>query len=123
MRDLQVPLLLPLPRAQRVLQRQPSVFHRGNTGDSSRGDVTVRSAFGPTLSFRTVYNTKLADGSHSRSDTAMGYGWTHSYNTLLSSQRGHMFRLGPDGRITKYTLGVGNKYTVTPGYFETLVKN
>lgn len=98
-------------------------YTEGNTGDSYNGGATVSSAFGPTLSFSAVYNSKQADGSQSRSNTVMGYGWTHSYNTLLFSQRGHMFRLGPDGRVTKYALGVGGKYTVTPGYFETLVKN
>jgi RHS repeat-associated protein len=100
-----------------------SSYTEGNFGDGYSGGATVSSAFGPTLNFSAVYNSKQADGSQSRSNTVMGYGWTHSYNTLLFSQRGHMFRLAPDGRVTKYTLGVGGKFTVTPGYFETLVKN
>ncbi|BBJ24476.1 RHS repeat-associated core domain-containing protein [Candidatus Nitrotoga sp. AM1P] len=100
-----------------------SSYTEGNLGDSYNGGATVSSAFGPTLNFSAAYNSKQADGSQSRSNTVMGYGWTHSYNTLLFSQRGHMFRLGSDGRVTKYALGVGGKYTVTPGYFETLVKN
>lgn len=98
-------------------------YTEGNLSDGYNGGPTVSSAFGYMLSFSAVYNSKQADGSQSRINTVMGYGWTHSYNTLLFSQRGHMFRLGPDGRVTKYALGVGGKYTVTPGYFETLVKN
>src|SRR5688500_2034813 len=89
-------------------------YTEGNTGETSRGGQTASSAFGPTLSFSAVYNTKLADGSHARTDTVLGIGWTHSYNAFLFSQRGHLFRLGPDGRVTKYALGAGGKYTVTP---------
>jgi RHS repeat-associated protein len=53
----------------------------------------------------------------------MGYGWTHSYNILLFSQLGHMFRMGADGRVTKYKLGPGGTFTATSGDFETLVRN
>src|SRR5262245_53625247 len=81
----------------------------GNRSDSYSG-ATVSSAFGPKLDFSAVYNTKQADGSQSRIDTVMGLGWTHSYNTLLFTQRGHMFRLDGDGRMTKYTLGAGGKF-------------
>ena len=98
-------------------------YTEGNLSDGHSVGETVSSAFGPTLSFSAIYNSKQADGSQSRTNTVMGYGWTHSYNTLLFSQRGHVFRLGPNGRVTKYALGTGGRFTVTPGYFETLVKN
>src|SRR5208337_1239802 len=56
-------------------------------------------------------------------DTGLGYGWTHTYNTLLFQQRGQMFRLGDDGRVTQYYRnfsGTGQTYTSDTGYFETL---
>ncbi len=95
----------------------------GNLKVSYRAGMMVRSAFGPTLDFSLTYNTMAADGSQSRTDTAMAYGWTHSYNILLFTQRGHMFRMDGDGRVTKYSLGAGSTFTATTGYFETLVKN
>ncbi|MDQ2694654.1 MAG: DUF6531 domain-containing protein, partial [Pseudomonadota bacterium] len=96
---------------------------QGNARDGYSDGMMVRSAFGATLDFSLVYNSKIADGSHARIDTVMGYGWTHSYNILLFAQRGHMFRLDADGRVTKYTLGPGGAFTATTGYFETLVRN
>src|SRR5262245_20443542 len=51
----------------------------GNLGEVHSGGGTVMAGFGPTLSFVATYNSKQADGSQSRSDTVMGYGWTHSY--------------------------------------------
>src|ERR1700693_2377414 len=95
----------------------------GNLKDRYRAGITVRSAFGPTLDFTLAYNSMAADGSQSRTSTVMGYGWTHSYNILLFSQLGHIFRMDGDGRVTKYKLGLGGTYTATTGYFETLVKN
>ena len=50
-------------------------------------------------------------------------GWTHAYNTFLYSLRGHMFRVGGDGRVTKYQLGPGGTFTAAAGYFEKIVKN
>lgn len=79
----------------------------GNLGHHHQGGMMAKSAFGATLDFRLVYNSKQADGSQSRTDTVMGYGWTHSFNILLFTQRGHMFRMDADGRITKYRLGGG----------------
>ena len=34
-----------------------------------------------------------------------------------------MFRLDPDGRITRFALQTNGTYQTSPGYFETLVKN
>ena len=95
----------------------------GDIRDRYRGAITVKSGFGPTLDFVLTYNSMAADGSQSRTNTGMGYGWTHSYNILLLSQFGHMFRMDGEGRVTKYKLGAGGTYTATTGYFETLVKN
>jgi len=53
----------------------------------------------------------------------MGYGWNHSYNIFLFSQRGHMFRMDSNGRVSKYRRGPGGSYTPTTGYFETLIRN
>jgi RHS repeat-associated protein len=95
----------------------------GNLTDDYHAAITVKSAFGPTLDFILSYNSMAADGSQARIATVLGYGWTHAYNILLFSQLGHMFRMDGEGHITKYKLGPGGTYTVTPGYFETLVKN
>lgn len=85
--------------------------------------VQLRSAFGPTIDFRLVYNSYNADGSRASIDTVVGYGWTHTYNDFLFTQVGDMFRLGPDGRITRFALSSNGTYVTTPGYFETLVNN
>ena len=85
--------------------------------------VRLRSAFGPALDFQLTYNTYNADGSRASIDTVMGYGWTHTYNDFLFSQRGDMFRMGPDGRITRFALSSNGAYVTTAGFFETLVNN
>ena len=91
----------------------------------------VRSALGVTLDFQLTYDSDNADGSGngfsapgSSIDTVLGYGWTHTYNDLLFSQHaGDIFRLGADGRITRFALQSNGSYQTSPGYFETLVKN
>jgi hypothetical protein len=93
--------------------------------------VQIRSAFGTTLKLIGVYNTDDADGSRNMYtklpgafDTVMGFGWTHTFNDLLFTQHGgDMFRLAPDGRITRFALQTDGSYQTSPGYFETLVKN
>lgn len=70
-----------------------------------------------------AYDSYNADGSRAAVNTVMGFGWTHSYNVFLFSQRGHMFRFDGGGRVAKYQLGPGGTYAAAPGYFETLVKN
>ena len=94
----------------------------GNLREQYSGPLT-RSAFGPTISFSLAYNSYNADGSRAQIDTVMGYGWTHSYNIFLFNQRGHMFRMDGQGRVTKYQLGAGGTFTAAAGYFETLVRN
>ena len=101
-----------------------------NAGQENDG-VQIRSGFGPTLDFYFTYNTYDADGSRNmftkqpgQIDTVMGYGWTHMFNDLLFTQHdGDMFRLEPDGRITRFALQTNGTYVTSPGYFETLVKN
>ncbi|MBM3240487.1 RHS repeat protein [Candidatus Poribacteria bacterium] len=85
--------------------------------------TSIKNASGSTIDFSLTYNSYDADNSHAQVDTVMGYGWTHSYNIFLFNQRGHIFRMDGEGRVTKYQLGTGGKFTPTPGYFETLVKN
>jgi RHS repeat-associated protein len=85
--------------------------------------VRLKSALGPTIDFSLTYNSYNADASQSQVDTGLGYGWTHSYNVFLFTQRGHVFRMGADGRVTRYSLGPNGTYTAPPGYFETLVRN
>jgi RHS repeat-associated protein len=102
----------------------------GNSGQKGSGGQ-VRSGFGPTLDFYFTYNTYDADGSRNMFsklpgpiDTVMGYGWTHMFNDLLFTQHdGDMFRLAPDGRITRFALQTNGTYVTSPGYFETLVMN
>jgi len=87
--------------------------------------VTVDSAYGATLSFGLTYNSYNADGSKVQLDTGLGFGWTHTYNSLLFQQRGQMFRLGADGRVTQYYQiysGGGGTYVSDTGYFETMTK-
>ena len=102
----------------------------GNAGQKGSGGQ-ARSGFGPTLDFYFTYNTYDADGSRNmftkqpgQIDTVMGYGWTHMFNDLLFTQHdGDMFRLEPNGRITRFALQTNGTYLTSPGYFETLVKN
>jgi RHS repeat-associated protein len=85
--------------------------------------VTVQSDYGATLPLVLTYNSYNADGSKAQLDTGLGYGWTHTYNALLFQQRGQMFRLGGDGRVTQYYMnftGPAGTYASDTGYFETL---
>jgi RHS repeat-associated protein len=85
--------------------------------------VTFTSGYGPTLAFSLTHDSYNADGSKAQLDIGLGFGWTHSYNTLLFQQRGQMFRLGADGRVTQYYMnytGTAGSYTSAAGYFETL---
>jgi len=74
------------------------------------------------IDFTVTYNCRDADGSRAQLDTVLGFGWTHSFNIFLFSQRGSMFRFGGDGRVTKYALNPDNTFTADTGYFETLVR-
>jgi RHS repeat-associated protein len=85
--------------------------------------TTLQSGSGVTLNLKFAYNSYNADGSRCTVDTVLGYGWTHSYNILLFSQVGNMFRMGADGRVEKFQTGAGGVYTSDTGYFDTLVKN
>ncbi len=85
--------------------------------------TSLNSSTGVTIAFSLAYNSYNADNSRAQIDTVMGYGWTHSYNIFLFRQRGHMFRMGADGRVTKYKRGAGGTFTADTGYFETLVRN
>jgi RHS repeat-associated protein len=87
--------------------------------------VTVQSAYGATLPLVLTYNSYNADGSRAQLDTGLGFGWTHTYNTLLFQQRGQMFRQGADGRMTQFYMnytGPAGTYTSDTGYFETLTQ-
>ncbi|MDN3514597.1 MAG: hypothetical protein NG747_09365 [Candidatus Brocadia sp.] len=84
---------------------------------------TIQSSIGPTISLSLTYNSYNADCSRAEIDTVMGFGWTHSYNIFLFSQKDNMFRFDGEGRVTKYTLEADGTFTTAPGYFETLVKN
>jgi RHS repeat-associated protein len=109
------------PTRQTAGDIQPSLTE-GNLRDDYPV-VTLRSGFGPALSFGCTYNSYNADGSKSQMDVGMGYGWTHTFSSLLFSQRGQMFRLGPDGRVTQYIpspSGPPGSYVSDSGYFETM---
>jgi len=87
--------------------------------------VNVKSAYGSTLPFGVSYNSYNADGSKVQLDTGLGFGWTHTYNTLLFQQRGQMFRLDTDGRVTQFYqnyTGKGTSYVSDTGYFETMTQ-
>jgi RHS repeat-associated protein len=84
---------------------------------------TLKSAYGPAINLSLTYNSYNADGSRAQVDTAMGYGWTHSYNIFLFNQLGNMFRMDGTGRVTKYQYQGGGMFSSAPGYFETLTNN
>jgi RHS repeat-associated protein len=84
---------------------------------------SLRSAFGPTISFSLTYNSYNADGSRAQLDTGLGYGWTHSYNIFLFNQLDNMFRMDGVGRVTKFQYQPGGVFLSPPGYFETLTNN
>ena len=83
----------------------------------------IKSSTAATIDFSLTYNSYNADGSRADVDTVLPYGWTHPYNVFLFNQRGHMFRMDGDGRVTKYRRGAGGSFTADTGYFETLVQN
>ena len=95
---------------------------KGNLRETYSG-VSLKSASGAPPQLKFTYNSYNADTSRARIDTVLGNGWTHSYNVFLYSVRGDMFRIDGDGRITRYKLGTGGKFTAATGYFETLVRN
>ena len=83
----------------------------------------VKSAFGPAMDFRLIYNSYNADNSRASLDAMVGFGWTHSYNDFLFAQGADMFRMRGDGRVTRYHFVGGGTYQTSAGYFETLVQN
>jgi RHS repeat-associated protein len=97
-------------------------FTEGNLAETYAGPV-VKSDFGTTLSFNLIYNSYNADGSRASINTVLGYGWTHTYNEFLFSQRGNVFRLRGDGRIVQYAFVGNGTYQTSTGYFETLKQN
>src|SRR5574338_144814 len=97
-------------------------YTEGNLRESYSGP-RIMSSSGPALAFNASYNSYNADGSRALVDTVMGYGWTHTWNVFLFTQRGNMYRYDADGRVTTYKLASIGRYTAAPGYFETLVKN
>lgn len=94
----------------------------GNAGEADHV-TSLESSTGPTINLDLTYNTYNADASRAQIDTGMGYGWTHTYNDFLFSQRGDMFRTDADGRITRFALVGNGVYQTTTGYFETMVQN
>ncbi len=93
------------------------------TEGNLRDDVpvtTIKSDAGPTIDFGMVYNSYNADGSKAQVDTGMGLGWTHSYNIFIFLQRGHLFRMDGDGRVTQYYPKGGGTFAADTGYFDTL---
>ncbi len=94
----------------------------GNAGETYPV-TSLNSSTGPTLSLSLTYNSYNADGSRSAIDTGMGYGWTNTYDDFLFNQRGDMFRMDADGRITRFELVANGAYQTSTGYFETLVHN
>jgi RHS repeat-associated protein len=94
----------------------------GNAGEAYL-ITSLESSTGPTISLSLTYNTYNADASRSQIDTGMGYGWTHTYDDFLFSQRGDLFRMDADGRITRFALIGNGVYQTTIGYFETIVQN
>jgi YD repeat-containing protein len=91
----------------------------GNASESYSA-VRITSAFGPTLTFDLTYNSYNADATRTSIDAGMGYGWTHTYNDFLFKQGDNIFRMGPDGRVIKFSPLDGS-YKASRGYFETLV--
>jgi len=73
-----------------------------------------------TLTFDLTYNSYNADATRTSIDAGMGYGWTHTYNDFLFKQGDNIFRMGPDGRVIKFSPLDGS-YKASRGYFETLV--
>lgn len=85
--------------------------------------TSLASSTGPTVRLTLTYNSYNADGSRAAIDAGMGYGWTSTYDDFLFDQRGDMFRMGADGRITRFALIGNGVYQTSTGYFETLVQN
>ncbi len=106
------PTCPPTPCVQRQTYLDSSIYLTEANSSQQFAGVQVRSGFGVTLDLTTSYNTDDADGSRNMFtkvpgviDTVIGDGWTHTYNDLLFTQHGgDMFRLAPDGRITRFAL-------------------
>lgn len=91
-------------------------------GDLSEqySNPSLRSAFGTTIDLNLNYRSYNADDSRAQIDSGMGYGWTHTYNTYLFSQRGSLFRMDGQGQVTRYRRSGRTSYTPQTGVFETL---
>ena len=74
--------------------------------------ATVASTSGSGLDLALDDNTYNADGSRALLDIGLGYGWTHSYSSLMFSQFGHMFRYDGGGRVARYQFLGNNTYQV-----------
>jgi RHS repeat-associated core domain len=62
----------------------------------------AQAANGAGLGLSLNYVSYNADGEKASLNTVMGYGWSHSYNTLLFSQGRDLFKMSPSGFVTKY---------------------
>jgi RHS repeat-associated protein len=85
--------------------------------------VPVFSVGSNSLDLSLFYNSDNADGSRGYIDARLGYGWTHSHNQLLFTQRGHMFLLDGRGQVTRYQRTGRTTYSAGKGEFQTLERN
>lgn len=92
---------------------------QGDLGEQY-SNSSLSSAFGTTVDLNLNYHSYNADDSRAQIDTGLGYGWTHSYNIILFSQRGSLFRMDGDGQVTRFRRSGRTTYTTQIGYFETL---
>lgn len=64
--------------------------------------INALDAEGTGLNLSLHFNGENANGEKASLDTGIGFGWSHSYNTLLFTQDRDVFKMSPGGTVTKY---------------------
>ena len=127
-RDLPSGAITPIPATKEVLSKcgpcDGSTFYTADPVNTTTGQFTLPETDvsipgrGPGLTFGRTYNSgRLVDGP-------LGYGWTHNYDTRLSTfTHGEALVVDGTGRSDLYSPNGQGGYNTPPGHYATLVHN
>jgi RHS repeat-associated protein len=105
------------PHVNQTEAGDPVSTYTGSFSDAHL-DIAIPGR-GPTIEFARTYN------SNDSRATALGPGWTHSYNIRLVSPgdgSDDVILIGPQGRSDRYVAS-GGSFTPPPGVRRSLVRN
>ncbi|MGR9052805.1 MAG: hypothetical protein ACU84J_09165, partial [Gammaproteobacteria bacterium] len=86
--------------------------------------VSATGANGEGLELSLRYASYNANGENGTLDSALGFGWSHSYNIFLFTQNRDVFKMSPGGIITKYQRsGRSGSLTAITGTQQTVNVN